>query len=173
MAARPHRQLAEPMVVFRIGDPDGAFAIYSAEGARRVSGRWHRKGQAVIYASAAYSTAMLERLVHYSGQLPRGQHVIEITIPARTSYEVVTPDSVPGWERKDGRAARAFGSRWLDDGRSAILIVPSVVARTERNVLINPAHADAARIKPGLEAPVTWDERLFVPAVAPGRGRAG
>ena len=44
--------------------------------------------------------------------------------------------------------------------RSAILIVPSVVARMERNVLINPAHVDAARIRPGLEVPVTWDARL-------------
>jgi RES domain-containing protein len=161
MPARTHRRLAEPMVVYRIGDPMGAFPIYSAEGARRVSGRWHGKGQAVIYSSAFYSTAMLERLVHYSGKLPRGQHYIEIRIPAATAYEVVTSHSLPGWEQKDGRVARAFGSKWIAEVRSAILIVPSVVARMESNVLINPAHVDAARIMPGMETPVTWDMRLF------------
>ena len=149
------------MLVYRIGDPKGAFPIYGAEGARRVSGRWHRKGQAAIYTSAYYSTAMLERLVHYSGKLPSGQHYIEIVIPAGITYEVVTSHSLNGWEHKDGRVARVFGAEWIDDVRSAILIVPSVVARMERNVLINPAHADAARITPGLEAPVTWDARLF------------
>lgn len=161
MPARTHRRLPAPMLVYRIGDPQGAYPIYSAEGARRVSGRWHRKGQAVIYCSAHYSTAMLERLVHYSGKLPRGQHFIEITIPAGTTYEVVTSDSLSGWNGKDSRLARAFGTEWIDELRSAILIVPSVVARMERNVLINPAHADAARIVPGLESPVTWDIRLF------------
>ena len=149
------------MLVYRIGDPKGAFPIYGAEGARRVSGRWHRKGQAAIYTSAYYSTAMLERLVHYSGKLPSGQHYIDIAIPAGTAYEVVTGDSLPGWDGRDGRVARAFGSRWIEQCRAAILIVPSVVARMERNVLINPAHADSARFKPGLEVPVTWDARLF------------
>jgi RES domain-containing protein len=163
MRAPAHRKLKEPMTVYRIGDPGGAFPINSAEGARRVTGRWHRKGQAVICTGAHYSTAMLERLVHYSGRLPGGQHFIEITIPAGTVYEVVTSHSLPGWEHKDGRIARGFGARWIDEVRSAILIVPSVVARMERNVLINPAHGDAARIKPGLETPITWDARLFSP----------
>ena len=149
------------MIVYRIGDPRGAYPIYSSEGARRVPGRWHRKGQAVIHSSAYYSTAMLERLVHYSGKLPRGQHFIEITIPSGTPYEVVTSHSLPGWEHRDGRIARGFGARWIDEVRSAILVVPSVVARMERNVLINPAHVDAKLIIPGLEMPVTWDTRLF------------
>jgi len=56
---------------------------------------------------------------------------------------------------------RAFGSAWIEETRSAVLFVPSVVAPMERNILINPAHADAARIKPTLEEPVPWDERLF------------
>jgi RES domain-containing protein len=164
MRAPAHRKLTQPMIVYRIGDPNGRFPIYSAEGARRVTGRWHRKGQGVIYTSMYYSTAMLERLVNYSGRLPSGQHFIEITIPAGTVYEVLATDSLPGWYRRDGRTARAFGARWIEEGRSAILIVPSVVARMERNVLVNPAHADAIVIKPGLEIPVTWDARLFEPS---------
>lgn len=156
-----HRRLREPLTVYRIGDPDGAFPIYSSEGARRFAGRWHRRGQLVIYASEHYSTAMLERLVRYSGSLPPNQHFIEITIPAGCSYEAVTKDTVSGWDAKDQRAARAFGARWLEEARSAVLLVPSVVARMERNVLINALHADAARIEPGLEQPVRWDGRLF------------
>lgn len=157
-----HRKLPSAMTAYRIGDPAGAYPIYSADGARREAGRWHRRGQPIIYAAEHYSTAMLEKLVHYSGSLPPGQHFIVISIPAGVSYEVVTVHSLPGWERADQRAARAFGARWIDDVRSAVLLVPSVVARLEQNVLINPAHADAARITAGVEQPIWWDSRLFV-----------
>lgn len=156
-----HRRLPEPMTAYRIGDPRGAYPIYSADGARRIDGRWHRKGQAVIYASEHYSTAMLEKLVHYSGALPKGQHFITVTIPAGTTYESVSVHSLPGWERSDGAVARTFGAAWLGEARSAILLVPSVVARMERNILINLAHPDAAAIRSTLEEPVPWDERLF------------
>src|SRR3546814_15561264 len=61
-AVSNHRRLAAPMRCYRIGDPSGAYPVYGAEGARRVGGRWHDRGDAVIYASRHYSTAMLERL---------------------------------------------------------------------------------------------------------------
>lgn len=155
------RTLAEPLRAFRIGDPEGRFPIYSGEGAALTEGRWHEKGQEVIYASLHYGTAMLEKLAHYNGLLPPNQHFVEIEVPAGTSYEVVTKDSLPGWDRPDGRAARTFGSAWLRDRRSAILIVPSYVSREESNLLINPHHPEAKSIRPGLERPVRWDARLF------------
>lgn len=40
-------------------------------------------------------------------------------------------------------------------------IRPSVVAHIENYVVIDVRHADAARIKLGLEEPDMWDERLF------------
>jgi RES domain-containing protein len=157
------RQLRERMAVFRIGDPNGKFPIFSGEGAARVEGRWHEKGQEIIYTSENYSTAMLEKLVYYNGILPSDQHFIEISIPNGTSYEVVTKDIVPLWDEVDSPSARAYGSRWLSEKRSAILIVPSYVAREDRNVLINPLHPDSKAIQVSLEKPVWWDERLFKP----------
>lgn len=156
-----HRRLRKTMRAWRIGDPRGRYPIYSAEGAALVEGRWHAKGQRVIYASQSYSTALLEKLVHFNGVLPEGQHFIEIDIPVGTSYEHATKDSVPGWDDAAGGKARAFGSGWLQDHRTAILIVPSFVAREEWNVLIDPAHPDAGKIEVGLEKPVRWDARLF------------
>jgi RES domain-containing protein len=148
------RNLPEPMRIFRIGDPAGKYPIYSGEGAALAEGRWHERGQEVIYASEHYSTAMLEKLAHFNGLLPPNQHYIEISIPAGTSYEVATKDTIPG----------AFGSRWISEQRTAILLVPSYVAREERNVLINPRHAGARSIKSGLEHPIWWDPRLLTRA---------
>ena len=149
------------MPAYRIGDPAGQFPVWSTEGANRASGRWHEAGAEVIYASEHYSTAMLEKLVHWNGALPPNQHFVEITIPKGTSYEVVTADIVPGWFKPSEEAARRFGRSWYAENRSAILIVPSVVARMERNVVINRRHPDSESLTVGLESPVWWDRRLF------------
>lgn len=156
-----HRRFEKDKVVYRIGDNSGRYPIFSGEGAKLSDGRWHQKGQAPIYTAEHLSLAMLEKLVHLNGIFPPRQHSIHITIPRETTYEIVTPHQIPQWYDATGNAARAFGSNWLYEKRSCILIVPSVVARTENNVLINPAHPDFAGVVPSLEQPVTWDARLF------------
>ena len=157
------RVLPEAIRAYRIGDPDGQFPVWSTAGAKQVQGRWHAAGAGVIYASKSYSTALLEKLAQCNGLLPPNQHFVEATIPQGVSYEVVSPDSLPGWSSPSGASAREFGSQWHREGRSAILIVPSVVARLEQNVVINAAHPDfeRSRIAVGLETPVWWDQRLF------------
>ena len=106
----------------------------------------------VIYASEHYSTALLETLAR-TGEMPRNQHYVEIDVAAGVTYEVVTKDILTGWSDVGGAVARAFGSAWFRDRRSALLIVPSVVARMERNVLIHPYHDDAK--SNGLSSPAT------------------
>ncbi|QYF86562.1 RES family NAD+ phosphorylase [Brevundimonas sp. PAMC22021] len=155
------RRLDDALKAYRIGDPRGEHPIWSDGGARLASGRWHEAGQRAVYAAEHYSTAMLEKLVHFGGELPNGQHYVEIHLPAGLSYEMVNPDLVPDWAAPGGAAARAFGRDWFAQGRSAVLIVPSVVARMERNFVFNAAHPEFARVKPGLETPVWWDQRLF------------
>ena len=154
------RSLRRSLRVYRMGDPAGTHPVYSGGGSRVYPGRWNERGQPVIYASEHYSTALLETLAR-TGEMPRNQHYVEIEIPAGVTYEVVTKDSLHGWCDIDGAAARAFGAAWYAERRSAILIVPSVVARVERNVLIHPQHDEARKIRVGLETPVYWDSRLF------------
>ena len=89
------RRLHEALLAYRIGDPKGEFPIWDDGGARLSSGRWHEAGAAVIYASKHYSTAMLEKLVHYQGEIPAGQHFIEISFRPE-DYEVVNGDLVDG-----------------------------------------------------------------------------
>ena len=45
--------------------------------------------------------------------------------------------TLPDWFKPSGEAARRFGHPWYVDNHSAILLVPAVVARMERNVVIN------------------------------------
>lgn len=149
------------MTVYRIGDPDGVYSIFDAEGSRLYPGRWNTPAAPMIYAGEHYSTAMLEKLVHGNGRLPPNQHFIEITLPNGLSYEVVTKDSLPEWHEANCETSRDFGERWAKERRSAVLFVPSVVARMEQNILMNPAHPEFSQIGHGLHQPVWWDRRLF------------
>ena len=155
------QQLDRTVSCYRIGDPQGEFPIYDARGSALYPGRWNTADTPVIYAAERYSTAMLEKLVSGNGRLPPNQHYIEITIPAGVTYEIVTKDNLPGWDTPDPSVSRMLGANWVREMRSAILIVPSYVARIERNIVINPSHDDARKIEHSLAEPVWWDKRLY------------
>ena len=82
------------LTCYRIGDPDGDYAIFDTEGARLFPGRWNTPASPILYTSEYYSTALLEKLVHWNGVLPRNQHYIRVTIPNGTSYEMFQPASL-------------------------------------------------------------------------------
>lgn len=149
------------LTAYRIGDPDGEFPIWDATGSKIAPGRWNTASTPMIYTSEHFSAAMLEKLVHGSGMLPPNQHFITITIPNGTSYEVFPHSKYKGWDDEVPHVSRDFGAKWRSEARSAILIVPSVVARMEQNFLINPDHKDSAKITISMHEPVHWDDRLF------------
>lgn len=150
------------MQIFRIAD--SRHEVWNGTGAMLVGGRFNSPGRPVIYGALTFAGAMLEVLVHARiGKLPRHHVLVVGTVPDDISFERAGADQLPpGWDAvEDPRAAREFGDRWLAEGRSAVLLVPSVVARREWNALVNPGHTDAARIRVAPAEPVQWDERLF------------
>ena len=153
--------LDRTLTAYRIGDPNGTYPIFDATGSTIAPGRWNTRGSPVIYSSEHYSTALLEKLVHGSGRLPPNQHFVEITIPRGATYEILSPEALPGWDMMPATVSKAFGEAWCLERRSLVLLVPSVVARLDRNVLINPAHPEFGTIETSLHEPVFWDRRLF------------
>ena len=152
------------MRFYRIAD--SRHSPETGEGARLHGGRWNSPGRAVIYACETMTGAMLEKLVHTNGRMPK--HQVGVTYEAPNALKAVSiePDAVPDWNKPDMIASRAAGDAWLASGDSAILRVPSVVFSVERNVLLNPAHTDFAKIKVVSVEPVRWDDRLFEEARA-------
>ncbi|SDA87556.1 RES family NAD+ phosphorylase [Sinorhizobium sp. NFACC03] len=153
--------LDRTLSAYRIGDPNGAYPIFDATGSTIAPGRWNTPGTPVIYTSEHYSTAVLEKLVHGSGRLPPNQHYVQVTIPRGLTYEVFSTAAVPGWDSMPAVASKEFAEAWCLQKRSAVLIVPSVVARLDQNIIINPAHPGFASITVSLHQPVYWDRRLF------------
>jgi RES domain-containing protein len=56
---------------------------------------------------------------------------------------------------------QTLGDRWIAEARHAALKVPSVHSRSDWNVLINPEHEAARRIKVARRWAYTFDARLF------------
>ena len=149
------------MRLFRIAD--ARFPIWDATGARLFGGRWNSPGGAVIYASLSESCTILERLVHVGGvgHLPGSQRLVIATVPQSVTVERYSAASLPpGWSEDESPSARAFGDRWLVERRSAVLIVPSVIASTDFNALVNPNHPDATRIEVAAPTEFHFDPRL-------------
>lgn len=129
-------------------------------------GRFNSAGKPVIYGALTYAGAMLEILVHARiGKVPTTQVSVMAEVPDGVSVEQAPAEALPdGWDRPDSAAARQFGDLWLSEARSAVLLVPSVVARSEWNALVNPNHPESARITSSSPTPVIWDQRLFLAA---------
>jgi RES domain-containing protein len=83
-------------------------------------------------------------------------------VPVGVTVERHDETTLPhGWDAESNSATRSFGDLWLSEARSAILLVPSVVAKLEWNALVNPAHPDATRLTLATAEKVVWDKRLF------------
>ena len=147
------------MRFYRIAD--SRHAPESGEGARLHGGRWNSPGRAVIYACETQTGAMLEKLVHTNGRMPKHQVCVVFEAQDSLKSSSIDPQDVPGWADADMAASRRAGDAWLDKAATAVLRVPSVVFDFERNVLLNPEHPDFRRIRVAGTLPVRWDERLF------------
>jgi RES domain-containing protein len=148
-----------PLRAFRIADM--RHNIFDGSGAMFHGARWNSPGRRVIYAAETYAGALLGVLVHASGSVPQSQGYVEIEIPSGLSIEEITQDDLPRWDAPSFEASRAFGDRWYDERRTPVQIVPSVVTRVERNVLINQEHPDFPMVRASQAVPVRWDARLW------------
>jgi len=152
-------QRSSPLLAFRIADM--RHTIFDGVGAMLHGARWNSPGRRIVYASESYAGALLEILAHASGGVPRSQGYIEIEIPVDVGIEEVVIDDLPQWDSPSFRTARAFGDRWYDEWRTAVLLVPSVATRIERNIVMNQEHPDFGKIRASKPMLVRWDERLW------------
>ena len=149
------------MQIFRIGDE--RHPIWDGTGAALISGRWNSPGKPVIYGSLSYSCALLEILVHANiGRIPTTQRFVVADVPDGVSVASYDEQSLPaGWDSENSASARAFGDQWLKEERVAVLVVPSVIARLDRNALVNPLHPNANQLMVTAPEKIIWDKRLF------------
>ncbi len=117
-----------------------------------------------MYTSERLSLAVLETLVHIEpDMIPPDLLSYEIDVPQALQVRTVSAAGLPqGWQEEPGHPAlRAMGDDWVASHGSAALLVPSALVPEEMNLLINPAHRDAARTTIARSQPFRFDLRLI------------
>ena len=147
------------MTLWRISN----HATLDGAGGLRAAGRWHTRGARIVYCAQNPASALLEILVHAEiaiEDIPVAFRWLEIDAPDSVAVETVDPGLLgPAW-RSQPAATRRLGDHWLAASRSALLRVPSAIVPETWNVLINPLHPGAARIRVVRVHQQTVDRRL-------------
>ncbi len=151
------------MNVWRLTRPQYAATALSGEGSARYPGRWNVRGVRVVYTSETLSLAFLEVLAHAENLDMLNQYVaLQVTLPP-DSLTTLTLDELPeDWQADPPpESTRRLGHAWFSRKETLVLKVPSVLAPTEHNFVINPEHPDFARAKAAEPVPLPFDARVL------------
>jgi RES domain-containing protein len=147
---------------WRVVAPKYAATAFDGEGARRAGGRFNSPGTRVVYTADTLALALLEVAVHLpSYRALMGRVAFRVQIDEALVEAIGEGDLPSDWRSTPpSRSAQVFGDRWVREGRSVALRLPSVLLPHHTNVVLNPAHPDYARIGIGEAEPVPIDPRL-------------
>jgi RES domain-containing protein len=134
------------MLVYRIALSKYADSLHASGRAAR----WNPNKVEVIYTSSSRSLACLENVVHRS-QLGLNQlfSVMTIEIDDSITKETIALNNLPAdWkEFHQMPFTQAIGQKWIENGKTAVLQIPSSIVAEEVNYLINSLHTDFKLIK--------------------------
>jgi RES domain-containing protein len=154
------------MRIYRITKAAYRDSVLSGHGASTQEGaRWNRMGVPAVYAAQNASLALLEVLVHITDPkvvAAAGLAWFVFDVPD-AQIATVEPAELPAQWRNIpyGKATQSIGTRFLQQGELAALIVPSAVVPAEFNLLLNPLHPTIRNLVPVEEIAVGWDSRLL------------
>ena len=141
-----------------------AGAPFDGEGAYRYGGRWSSPGTRVSYASEHESLAMLEYFVHLDADnLPPDLLLATVDVPDDVRRERIGTSQLPPHWRDTPAPPELirYGDEFLQRAECGVLLVPSALAPSENNWLINPVHPDFRRMTVLETQPLNYDQRLF------------
>lgn len=124
-------------------------------------GRWHERGLPVAYLAESPAGALLEACVHTSANdVPPRYTLLAVEVDARVRIENVDPTKLAtDWPQRED-LTREIGSAWLRAAESALLRVPSALVPATFNVLLNPLHPDAPRVRIQSAVKYPFDPRI-------------
>ena len=135
---------------------------FDGRGAAQNPGRWNGSGVAVVYTAESRSLASLEVLVHTEDtQVLAAVNWAMIPVSMDESLVEILQALPVDWRQLPAPlSTREVGTRWVAESRSAVLQVPSLVVDGEFNYILNPRHADFARLEIGEPLGLSFDPRL-------------
>ena len=126
-------------------------------------GRWHTRGERVVYFGASAAIVVLERLAHIDPDLlPNDLRLASFEFPStgRVIHAADISHLPANWIQHEART-RQLAANWRSALSSALLSVPSAILPEESNYVLNPQHPDAKALRLIRERPFTFDSRLI------------
>ncbi|HEY6936528.1 MAG TPA: RES family NAD+ phosphorylase [Terriglobales bacterium] len=148
------------MLLWRISN----HATLEGEGGLIASARWHTQGHPILYLAETPAGALVEVLVHLEldpASLPRSYKLLKAEAPDDISMRAINKAELAEKWTQDLVTTRTLGDEWLRSRASALLRVPSAIVPETFNVLMNPHHPEAARIRIVSHRDYPWDKRLL------------
>ncbi|MBA4408808.1 MAG: RES family NAD+ phosphorylase [Bacteroidota bacterium] len=128
-------------------------------------GRWHEKGNLVIYTSEHASLAAWEKIVHVASfdNLPDNLLLVKVEIPDGIEIQTVPQKVlVKGWNSFPfANETVNYGTSFLRKKVHLALKVPSVIIPDEHNIILNPLHPDIQSCKIISTTRFIFDMRVF------------
>ena len=152
------------IVAWRLSKARHAAAAFDGEGARLEGGRWNPKGLPAVYLADHPALSALEAFVHLKAAATRIDFVMfRVEIPAQVPVlELAVADLPAGWRNEPpARETMAIGEKWIREGKAAVLKVPSVLVPAAANLILNPRHPEARKIRVGRAEKFHFDPRMW------------
>ncbi len=148
------------MILWRISNhPD-----LKGRGGLFASARWHTQGRPVVYLAETPSGALTEVLVHLEldpDRMPDSYKLLKLEAPDGISLRRLKSSELSSNWKSNLLITRDIGDEWLASSSTALLRVPSAIVPETFNVLLNPLHPDAEKIRVVWHRKYPWDKRLF------------
>jgi RES domain-containing protein len=126
-------------------------------------GRWHNRGELVVYFGGSAAIVVLERLAHTDPDLLPDDlrlALYEFSEPVSASQIEEYGELPSDWTR-DENLTRAIGRRWRQQSTTCVLGVPSAILPEEFNFVLNPQHPDSKHLRLVRERGFSFDARLI------------
>ncbi len=151
------------MLVYRITQTKYADSLNSPG----IAARWNSAGIRVLYTGGSLALSCLETLVHKNGaSISAGDFSVSIiNIEDSVNINEITIEELqqlnPQWTQAINYSiTQELGDKWVREGKSAILKVPSAIIDLEYNFLLNPEHVAFSKIKIVKISKFMFDPRL-------------
>lgn len=129
------------MLVYRITGRKYA-ADLSGAGAAIHGGRWNKKGPSVLYTSESKELALLETIVHTPPMFVPKLDILVIEIPDVVT-EIRIAELPLNWSDYPAPSILSeIAEKWIKEGKTIALKVPSCIIRSSHNFILNCRHSD-------------------------------
>lgn len=123
-------------------------SAFSGDGGLQVEGRWHHKGNKVVYCSQSLALCALEVISNYGLTRVENYFRYSISIPEALINSKQVTDLPRNWNAyPSAEETRDFTDTELFSGNFLALKVPSSIIQEEYNLIINPTHNEYSKSK--------------------------